>query len=313
MVGTDKRTCQANGTWTGTAPTCPPIDCGVLTDPANGKVNVTATTYNSSATYSCDSGYSLSDSTPRTCQATKQWSGNAPTCPPVDCGALTPPLNGKVNVTATTYNSSATYSCDSGYNLSDTTPRTCQATKQWSGNVPTCTLAASYGDVCSIAADCPSDATCCNGSVQTCDATRLPSGDGTNPGEFVVSSDGLTVTDTITGLVWQRDGSGTRTGCTGTGGLTCTWAEATAYCAGLTLGGLTGWRLPARGEMLTIVDLTKVSPAIDQTAFPSSSSTFFWTSSPYAGPSGSAWYVSFVNGFSSVYTVGSDGGVRCVR
>jgi len=314
MVGADKRTCQADGTWSGTAPTCPPVDCGALTDPANGKVNATATTYNSSATYSCTSGYSLSDTTPRTCQANKQWSGTAPTCPPVDCGSLTPPPNGKVNVTTTTYNSSATYSCDSGYNLSDTTPRTCQANKHWSGNAPTCVLVPSYGAVCSAAADCPSDATCCNGSVQTCDATRLPSGDGTNAGEFVVSSDGLTVTDTITGLVWQSDGSGTRVGSTGgTNALTCNWYEAQSYCAGLMLGGLTGWRLPARSELITIVDFTKASPAIDVTAFPSTPSDNFWTSSPYAGSSGYAWYVGFSNGGSYVSVVGSYNWVHCVR
>jgi len=149
------------------------------------------------------------------------------------------------------------------------------------------------GMTCSTTADCPSYATCCSGADQTCDGTRLPAGDGTNAGEFVVSADGLTVTDTITGLVWQRDGSGTRTGCTA--GTTCTRAEAQAYCVALVLGGVSGWRLPARMELLTIVDFT-TAPAIDSTAFPNTPGERFWTSSPNAGLPAEAWFVSFGDG-----------------
>jgi hypothetical protein len=141
----------------------------------------------------------------------------------------------------------------------------------------------------------------------------LPSGDGTNSGEFVVSSDGLTVTDTITGLVWQRDGSGARTRCSGASSLTCTWAEATAYCADLTLGGLTGWRLPAQSELVTIADFTKTDPAIDQTVFPSTTSNWYWTSSLYAGSSGSAWEVEFDTGGNAHLEVSYTQRVRCVR
>jgi len=132
----------------------------------------------------------------------------------------------------------------------------------------------------------------------------LPTGDGTSTGEFVASADGLTVTDTITGLVWQRDGSG------------LPWAEAQAYCASLTLGSLSGWRLPARMELMTILDLAMGSSgmAIDPTAFPN---TFdlFWTSSPDAGSSGYAWTVGFSLGDGSVsFGVGDyDMRVRCVR
>jgi cysteine-rich repeat protein len=138
------------------------------------------------------------------------------------------------------------------------------------------------GMTCTTQPDCPAWATCCDGSRQTCDGTRLPSGDGTNAGQFVVAGDGLTVTDTITGLVWQRDGSGTRTGCSGPDNLTCEWAEAKAYCASLTLGGITGWRLPAMMELSTIVDFTKADPAIDPMAFPNTPADYFWTSSALA-------------------------------
>ena len=57
------------------------VDCGTLTNPANGQVSHTAgTTFGQTATYSCDVGYNLVGDNNRTCQATGRWSGNTPTC-----------------------------------------------------------------------------------------------------------------------------------------------------------------------------------------------------------------------------------------
>ena len=57
----------------------------------------------------------------------------------MDCGTLTNPVNGQVNHTfGTTFGQTATYSCDTGYNLVGGTTRTCQATGVWSGSTPSC-------------------------------------------------------------------------------------------------------------------------------------------------------------------------------
>ena len=61
------------------------VDCGPLTNPANGQVSHTGgTTFGKRATYSCNTGYRLvghSDlSSYRTCQATGRWYGSEPTC-----------------------------------------------------------------------------------------------------------------------------------------------------------------------------------------------------------------------------------------
>jgi hypothetical protein len=167
--------------------------------------------------------------------------------------------------------------------------------------LPPDTRSAVVGMACTTNGDCPSGSICCDGSSESCDGTRLPSGDGANSGELVVSSDGLTVTDTITGLVWQRDTSSN------------TWAEAKAYCAGLTLGGFSDWRLPAVMELLTVVDFTRILPAIDPTAFPNAPTGVFWTSSPYAFLSGDAWLVDFNYGDWDNISVGNGDAVRCVR
>ena len=57
------------------------VDCGSLTDPANGSVTHTSgTTFGQTATYTCNTGYNLVGDSTRTCQATGEWSGSAPTC-----------------------------------------------------------------------------------------------------------------------------------------------------------------------------------------------------------------------------------------
>ena len=57
------------------------VNCGTLTDPANGQVSHTAgTVFGQTATYSCNAGYNLVGDSTRICHATGVWSGSAPTC-----------------------------------------------------------------------------------------------------------------------------------------------------------------------------------------------------------------------------------------
>ena len=57
----------------------------------------------------------------------------------VECDTLTDPVSGQVShPTGTTFGQTATYRCDTGYNLVGNNTRTCQATGVWSGSTPTC-------------------------------------------------------------------------------------------------------------------------------------------------------------------------------
>ena len=57
------------------------VDCGNLTNPANGQVShPTGKTFGQTAVYSCNPGYNLDGDSTRTCQATGVWSGSVPTC-----------------------------------------------------------------------------------------------------------------------------------------------------------------------------------------------------------------------------------------
>ncbi len=103
-----------------------------------------------------------------------------------------------------------------------------------------------------------------------------------NPPSYTDNGDG-TVTDNVTGLVWQQCSAGqSGTGCISGSAGTYNWDAANTYCNSNTAGlPGTGWRLPTQLELLTIVDFGKMQPSIDTTVFPNTVSTaspFYWTS-----------------------------------
>lgn len=119
-------------------------------------------------------------------------------------------------------------------------------------------------------------------------------------GRYTVNTD--TVVDTQTHLTWQRSFAP----------LTYTWSAATSYCQGLMAGGFpSGWRLPTKKELQSLVDVSTHAPAIDSIAFPGPfNNNYFLSSSPNLGGTGGYWAVYIVDGGSiAVYS----GSVRCVR
>jgi hypothetical protein len=120
---------------------------------------------------------------------------------------------------------------------------------------------------------------------------------------YTYNGDG-TVTDNVTGLMWQQ----------AVPAGTYTWAQAVAYCPTLTLAGHSDWRLPSIIELVSIVDFGQQSPSINPTYFPSTPSDYFWSASPLAGSSSNAWYVLFSYGYTDhSHGVSATGLVRCVR
>ena len=64
---------------------------------------------------------------------------------PTDCGNLSPPKNGMLNVYAGMHGSNtllatASYACDLGFNMSGSTQRTCTNTSEWLPGAPNCSL-----------------------------------------------------------------------------------------------------------------------------------------------------------------------------
>jgi len=123
-------------------------------------------------------------------------------------------------------------------------------------------------------------------------------------GRYTVNEQAGTVLDNKTGLTWQR----------AVPDRTYNWADAQTYCQELNLGGFSsGWRLPTRLELETLVDVRASSPVIDVTAFPATPAKHFWTSSLLAGGTLSAWYLHFDDGSTGDYGTFYTLRVRCVR
>jgi hypothetical protein len=91
-------------------------------------------------------------------------------------------------------------------------------------------------------------------------------------------------------------------------------AKCLKFCENLELAGFKDWRMPTRAELLSLVDDTRHSPAIDTGLFPGCKSDWYWTSTPWAqSPSGNAWYVFFSDGDAGYGNHGYYGFVRAVR
>jgi hypothetical protein len=147
------------------------------------------------------------------------------------------------------------------------------------------------------------------------------------------------IRDNHTNLIWEvkTDDSGLRDK-----NWTYTWYDSTAansgtadgtnncsnptrcdiekFAADVNAAGLcgytTGWRLPTRRQLLSIVHNGKdTAPAIDTSYFPNTVtvSSWYWSADTYAPVSANAWIVKFSDGYTDVYSKSDDGHVRLVR
>ncbi|XP_053398307.1 CUB and sushi domain-containing protein 1-like [Mercenaria mercenaria] len=136
LNGVNFITCEDGATWSST-PTCEINDCGDLT-PQNGSRSAGPTTYTSSLTIACDTGFDLVGSASITCQADSTWT-EYPTCDPKDCGTLIV-VNGQFTAASgTTLGETATQSCNTGYTLAGDATVTC-TDSGWNSSAATCTI-----------------------------------------------------------------------------------------------------------------------------------------------------------------------------
>jgi hypothetical protein len=127
---------------------------------------------------------------------------------------------------------------------------------------------------------------------------------------YVDNQDG-TVTDTCTGLMWQKatadkDGNGTIDDSD-----RMPWQNALQYCESLEFAGHSDWRLPNVRELQSIVDYGRYSPSSDPIF--GAESGWYWSSSTYVSLPSYAWFVGFYDGL--VFSGDKDYGgfVRAVR
>ena len=148
--------------------------------------------------------------------------------------------------------------------------------------------------------------------AQTCVAGIQAS----NPASvYVLDSANGTVTDTRTGLMWDRCARGlSGVGCaTGTASI-FTWQAALNAAATIgTYKGYNDWRLPNLKELRSLVEECRINPSINEFAFPNTPSLFFWSGSPDAGGAANAWGVNFASGSAFFLSRNFPAQVRLVR
>jgi hypothetical protein len=127
---------------------------------------------------------------------------------------------------------------------------------------------------------------------------------------YSYSSNGSEVTDTKTGLIWRRCSEGQSWSAGACSGTAASYTHEQALAQAKTQ---TGWRLPNVKELSSLVDSSRVNPAIDITAFPATPSSWYWSASPFAGNAALAWGVNFGSGGVSLNLRDGYGQVRLVR
>ena len=95
---------------------------------------------------------------------------------------------------------------------------------------------------------------------------------------FFLINGNRTVTDTITGLMWQQVDGGEMT-----------IENAVIYCDTLTLGGYTDWRLPTAHEAFSIQNMQYANPSLNTSVFPITGAEYWWSSNEQANDANKVW------------------------
>jgi Protein of unknown function (DUF1566) len=112
-----------------------------------------------------------------------------------------------------------------------------------------------------------------------------------------------TVTDNVTGLMWQL----------APGTDTFIWSAARTHCSQLPLAGHTDWRLPTLIELVSLLDFSVSFPAVNAIFSSTLTGGLYWSATPVSDQSNFAWEVNFNNGITNADATIGTNPVICVR
>ncbi|XP_065899217.1 uncharacterized protein [Dysidea avara] len=213
LIGSDTRTCQSNGGWSGIETMCSRVPCPSLTDRNNVTISCSlgddgVPSYEDTCSFTCNTGYELSGSDNRTCQSDGNWSGAEAICRRVPCPSLTNPNNGTITCSLgddgiPSFEDTCTFPCNTGYELTGSDTRTCQSDGSWSGSDDVCrrvpcssltepnngTITCSLGDDGVLSYEDSCSFTCNTGYVLTGNGTRTCQSDGSWSDDETICTD----------------------------------------------------------------------------------------------------------------------------
>ncbi|XP_035125513.3 CUB and sushi domain-containing protein 1 isoform X3 [Callithrix jacchus] len=144
LVGSSRRICQADGTWSGIQPTCIGPAHNTCPDPGTPHFGIQNSSrgyeVGSTVFFRCRKGYHIQGSTTRTCLANLTWSGIQTECIPHACRQPETPAHADVRaIDLPAFGYTLVYTCHPGFFLAGGSEhRTCKADMKWTGKSPVC-------------------------------------------------------------------------------------------------------------------------------------------------------------------------------
>ncbi|MBN3320802.1 CSMD1 protein, partial [Atractosteus spatula] len=152
LVGSSRRVCQADGTWSGIQPTCIDPAYNMCRDPGTPPFGIPIPSQGyevgSKIFFKCRKNYHILGSTTRTCLENLTWSGIQPECISHACRQPETPSHVDVKaIDLPTLGYTLMYTCQAGFFLAGGSEhRTCKADGKWSGKPPICKVGPKVND-----------------------------------------------------------------------------------------------------------------------------------------------------------------------
>ncbi|XP_059840538.1 E-selectin-like isoform X6 [Hypanus sabinus] len=146
LNGLSRLQCKISGQWSAQTPTCEAVKCSELKVLPNLSMNCSDRfgrfSYGSVCDFLCEDGFTLQGSDRLECEVSGQWTSKVPICKAIQCTPLKIPERGNMNCKDMygdfSYNSTCVFSCIEGFAINGSNNLQCEASSQWTAEVPTC-------------------------------------------------------------------------------------------------------------------------------------------------------------------------------
>jgi hypothetical protein len=127
---------------------------------------------------------------------------------------------------------------------------------------------------------------------------------------MIEMSDGTIQHDAANQTTWLDPDTGLEWQCESPGRMN--WHDAHSYAQSLIINGKRDWRLPAAGELETLLDRTIYRPVMRE-EIPFRDNLSYWSSTTFGPDRSNAWIVMFDGAYVLSYYKTNAYHVRCVR